>query len=82
MRLAVLQGREDGAPVARLYAHRQYSDGRIGDPGEGWWKEIGIPIATELHLDRMTQYYHGSGREICREWDDTGRVNYHGRRAA
>lgn len=78
LRLAVLNSREDGAPVERLYAHRQYSGGRIADPGEGYWKEIGIPIAKELNLERMTFQSFGKGREICREWDEEARVNYWG----
>ena len=79
IRLAVLKSREEGAPVERLYAHRQYSDGRIADPGEGWWKEIGIPMSKELHLERMVFQKFGKGREICREWDPEGRVNYWGK---
>jgi len=78
LRLAVHKGREAGAPVGRLYAHRQYSNGRIGDPGEGWWKEVGIPMATELRLKRMVHFMDGVGREICREWDEDGRVDYRG----
>lgn len=79
VRLAVLKGREDGAPIERLYAHRQYSNGRIGDPGEGWWKEIGIPMSEELHLARMVYHAGRTGREICTEWDPVGRVDYRGR---
>ncbi len=81
-RLAVVDGRNLGAPVEALFAHRQYSDGRLGDPGEGWWKEIGIPISQELHLERRVRFHHGSGNEICREWDDLGLVDYRGRKLA
>lgn len=80
LRLAVMKARHEGAPICRLYAHRQYSPKRVGDPGEGWWKEIGIPIAKELHLDRMTSFADGKGLEICREWDELGRVDYRGKR--
>lgn len=79
IRLAVLDSRKRGAPVERLYAHRQYSGGRIADPGEGWWKEIGIPMAKELSLERMIFQKFGKGREICREWDPDGRVDYWGK---
>ncbi len=82
LRLAVTDGRDRGAPIEALYAHRQYSKNRIGDPGEGWWKEIGIPISQELHLERRVIFKHGSGNEICREWDDLGRVDYRGRKLA
>lgn len=79
LRLAVTHSRDKGAPIENLYAHRQYSAGRIGDPGEGWWREIGIPMAKELNLERPVTFTHGSGREICREWDELGRVDYRGR---
>ena len=79
LRLATIKSREEGAPVALLYAHRQYSKGRIGDPGEGWWKEVGIPICKELHLERRPHEKYDSGYEICREWDEDGRVNYWGK---
>lgn len=79
IRLATTNSRDLGAPVERLYAHRQYSSGRVADPGEGYWKEIGIPMAKELHLERMVFQKFGSGNEICREWDDEGRVNYWGK---
>lgn len=80
LRLAVLQSRDQGAPVEALYAHRQYSAGRISDPGEGWWREIGIPMSQELHLERRVTFSHGSGLEICLEWDPLGHVDYRGRR--
>ena len=80
LRLAVTEGRNDGEPVETLYAHRQYSDGRVGDPGEAWWKEVGIPMAKELVLERKVSFKHGSGNEICNEWDPLGMVDYRGRR--
>jgi len=82
IRLAVTKEREVGAPIEALYAHRQYSDGRLGDPGEGWWREVGTPMSQELHLERRVTFKHGSGNEICREWDDLGRVDYRGRKLA
>ena len=33
-RLAVTKSRGEGASCGWMYAHRQYSDGRLGDPGE------------------------------------------------
>lgn len=78
-RLSVTKSREEGAPCEWMHAHRQYSGGRIGDPGEGWWKEIGLPMAKELHLDVRYDFKHGSGNMICREWDENGLVDYRGR---
>lgn len=78
-RLAVTKSREEGAPCEWMYAHRQYSGGRVGDPGEGWWKEIGLPMAKELSLEIKYDFKHGSGNMICREWDENGLVDYRGR---
>ena len=82
LRLGVTHSRDLGAPIEALYAHRQYSDGRLGDPGEGWWKEVGIPMSQELTLERRVTFKHSSGNEICREWDPDGRVDYKGRKLA
>jgi hypothetical protein len=80
--LAVIHSREEGAPIEALYAHRQYSKNRVGDPGEGWWREIGVPVAEELHLERRVTFTHGSGLQVCQEWDDLGLVDYRGRKLA
>lgn len=79
VRLAVLKGREAGEPINWLYAHRQYSGGRVGDPGEGWWHEIGLPCARELDLEINYQFKHKNGLLVPREWDDNGLVDYRGR---
>ncbi|MCH9637759.1 MAG: hypothetical protein K0U16_07430 [Gammaproteobacteria bacterium] len=80
LRLAVVKGREAGAPIEELTHHRRYSKGRIGDPGEGWWKEVGIPIAAELDLvivfDNRNLF---GGYDLCQEWDERGLVDYRGR---
>lgn len=79
LRMAVVKGREEGAPVEWLFAHRQYSGGRVGDPGEGWWREIGTPIRKELGLEVDYKFKHSSGLQICHEWDDEALVDYRGR---
>ena len=79
VRLAVLKSRELGAPIEHMYAHRQYSKGRIGDPGEGWWREVGIPMCKELNLQKHPHEKYSTGYEIPRDWDPEGRVNYRGK---
>lgn len=75
-RLSVTDSRDKGAPIEILRAHRQYSGGRRGDPGEGWWKEIGRPMAKELHLEISTSFRNGTGRYIPTQWDAEGVGNY------
>lgn len=79
LRLAVKNSRDLGAPIEWLYAHRQYSGGRIGDPGDGWWKEIGLVIAQEMSLQINYGFKNGSGNQIPVEWDENGLVDYRGR---
>ena len=79
IRLAVKKSNGEGAEIEILAAHRQYSDGRLGDPGEEWWKEVGMPMKKELGLEVHYSFRHGSGNQICREWDPEGLVDYRGR---
>lgn len=79
VRLAVTKSREEGAPVERIYGHRQYSSGRTGDPGEGLWREVVLPMAKELDLEVRLDFKHGSGKKIPRDWDPRGLVDYKGR---
>lgn len=79
LRLSIIKERELGNPIRRLYAHRQYSDGRLGDPGQEWWEKIGLPITKEFDLEIDYKFKHGSGNLICREWDEKGLVDYRGR---
>lgn len=79
LRLAIKNSRDLGAPVQWLYCHRQYSGGRVGDPGEGWWKEIGLPVAEEMNLEVNYPFKNGSGKPIPKEWDENGLVDYRGR---
>lgn len=79
LRLATNHSRDLGAPIEWLYAHRQYSGGRTGDPGEGWWKEIGIPVAKEMDLKINYGFKHSSGKKIPVEWDENGLVDFRGR---
>ncbi len=80
LRLAHKKETENGSDLGLFNAHRVYSAGRLGDPGEEYWREIGKPMAKELGLEINYEFKHGSGNHICREWDDEGLVNYRGRR--
>jgi len=77
-RLAVLTSREAGAPLEWVTAHRCYSSGRIGDPGEAIWKEVVIPMANELDLkvDYTFAAWKAGGRPIPIEWDERALYAY------
>ncbi len=58
-----------GAPTL-LVAHRQSSASRRHDPGSKVWKEIALPLMTELGLDDGGPGYKlGQGAPIPAEWD-------------
>lgn len=82
LRLAVLMGRDAGAPLERVQPHRCYSGGRHGDPGEEPWREIVMPVARELHLVPDYEEKRGSGRPIPIEWDEDARFDLAGKRVA
>lgn len=80
LRLAFEEGRGEGAPLEELTAHRRYSKGRVGDPGEGWWREVGLPIAKEVGAKIVyTDTNKLGGRDHPIEWDGNGLVDYRGR---
>lgn len=81
-RLAVLTAREAGAPIEWVTAHRCYSRGRVGDPGEGIWKNVVIPMADELGLkvDYTFADWKAGGRPIPTEWDDRALYAYRERK--
>lgn len=70
LRLAVLEGRDAGCPIERLQPHRCYSPGRLGDTGEGLWREVMLPVAGEFGLVVDYEERRGGGRPVPVEWDD------------
>jgi len=70
-----------GAPLVGVRCHRQSSDSRTGDPGEAYYRYVATPMSEKykLKLDVFFSDKRG-GKEICIEWDEKGRVNYHGKK--
>lgn len=79
LRIAVTQTRAAGAPLTHLTAHRCYSPQRRGDPGEGVWREIVVPVAAELGLEVDYAFSEGGGRPIPTDWDDSATHDWAGR---
>ena len=61
-----------------IYAHRQSSKTRHGDPGSAIWKNIALPWGEKLQLDMVSlgQYMSGDGRQIPNSWDPQCSAKY------
>jgi len=51
-RLAIMEAKAAGMPVTKVTAHRVFSGGRTGDPGEAIWEEIVLWAITEFEIGR------------------------------
>jgi len=66
-----------GAPLKYIYAHRQSSETRRGDPGAELWRRVAVEYATPvLGLERRPELVMGGGRQLPKSWDPLGRVKY------
>lgn len=72
----------DAAHIHIKYAdaHRVYSGGRVGDPGEALWNEVVLWAVKEYDLAVRYDRKVDSGRPIPVEWDRLALYNYRGRR--
>jgi hypothetical protein len=68
--------RDDGHPLARLYAHRQSSATRRSDPGSLLWRELGLWAETSLGLTADLSRTWADGRPVPREWDERATAAY------
>lgn len=66
-------GRAAGMPIKYIWAHRQSSDTRRGDPGEEIWREIVLAYAVPvLGLETRVFDIFDEGRRIPTDWDPDG----------
>jgi len=73
VRFLVEQGRSQGMPLEFIWAHRQSSATRRGDPGEALWKEVVLAYAVPvLGLRTEPARVWGDGRPIPLAWDPNG----------
>ena len=71
----VTEARAAGAPLVNVYAHRQSSDTRRGDPGEALWKAVALEYAVPvLGLKCHPAEVCGDGAPIPVEWDTVGGI--------
>ena len=75
--LLLSEGRKMGMPIEYIYAHRQSSDTRRSDPGEGLWRDVVLGYAIPvLGLKTKPAESIGSGMAIPVDWDPDGRGKY------
>lgn len=77
LRWLVEEARAAGCPIQYVVAHRQSSDSRRSDPGQGIWREVVLKYAvSELGLIAKRESPWREGRPIPVEWDPDGIGNY------
>lgn len=78
LKYLVDEGRKLGMPIEFIYAHRQSSAMKRGDPGAEIWQKLVLDYAVpDLGLKVRNDYTVGSGRPIPKEWDpENGIRNY------
>lgn len=79
----VTLARDEGCPIEFVHAHRQSSDDRRSDPGEGIWKGVVLYLLGQLGLRteparvmRSSNRSNGDGKPIPREWDPSQTARY------
>lgn len=73
LKYMVEEGRRLDMPIEWIYAHRQSSASRRGDPGEELWKRAVLMYAVSiLGLKTDPGMTVGKGRPIPTEWDMDG----------
>jgi len=75
LRYLVEEGRREGMPIRYVWAHRQSSASRRGDPGEALWKAVALEYGVKvLGLETQPARTWGDGRPIPVEWQPDGGV--------
>jgi hypothetical protein len=77
--LTMLKCEEQGAAIGKIQAHRNYSGGRVGDPGERLWRLNAVPAREACGLQTDFLLARGSGRPIPLQWDEGAQFDYRGR---
>ena len=70
-------GRDVGMPITHIFTHRQSSDTRRSDCGEGLWRAVVTDYAVPvLGLKTEPSLVVGSGSPVPVEWDTYGSGHY------
>ena len=77
VRQLVVLGADYGMRITHLYTHRQSSETRRSDCGEGLWRAVVLDYAVPvLGLKTTPSFSIGSGKPVPREWDPAGVGSY------
>jgi len=77
VRQLVQLGNDAGMPVTHIYTHRQSSETRRSDCGEGLWRAVVTDYAVaKLGLIIAPAFTVGSGEPVPQEWDAAGVGRY------
>lgn len=79
-RVAMVKAAANNIDIKYADAHRVYSGGRVGDPGEALWDQVVLWAVKEYGLKVRYERKRGSGRPIPQEWDPAALFNYKGKR--
>lgn len=80
IRVAMMKAQALGIDIKYADAHRVYSGGRVGDPGEGIWDQAVLWAVKEYGLQVRYELKRSRGRPIPIEWDPDAHFNYAGKR--
>ena len=77
IRQLVILCREQGIKLTHAYCHRQSSETRRSDPGEGLWRSVILDYAVPvLGLKTAPSFTVGSGKPVPVAWDPDGVGQY------
>lgn len=78
--VAMTKAQAAGIKIRYADAHRVYSGGRVGDPGEELWQHVVLWAVKEFGLAIRYDRKRGSGRPVPINWDADAHYNYKGRK--
>lgn len=76
LRRVVIACRAAGMPIEYVWAHRQSSLTRRGDPGYEIWQQVVLPVCLELGLKTENWKVFVEGRKIPKSWDPASTEKY------
>lgn len=67
----------DGGKITCVFAHRQSTEGKAGDPGWECWQKIAMPWQRTLSAKSTISFRVDTGKPIPKEWDPSSSHKWH-----